>query len=200
MGGRKKPLLRYGGKPLILHALAAFRGIRDVVIAVPQGEVARWKKLLRVRATFVEGGERRQDSVAAALAAAPDATHVLVHDAARPFPTRAVVKRVMEATLRAGAAIPGLAVTDTLKKVRGGMIVGTVPREGLWRVQTPQGARADWLREAFARAARFRWDVTDEAGLLERCGRSVAMVEGDPGNVKVTTPADWKLLQGRGGR
>ncbi|MCE9583839.1 MAG: 2-C-methyl-D-erythritol 4-phosphate cytidylyltransferase [Planctomycetes bacterium] len=199
MGGKKKPLLRLDGKPLIVHALAAFRGIADVVIAVPPGEVERWKRRLHVKARFVEGGARRQDSVANALAAAVEATHVLVHDAARPFPGKETVRRVMEATLRTGAAIPGLAVADTLKRVKGGLVSETVSREGLWRVQTPQGVRADWLREAFARAAREKWDVTDEAMLLEKCGRPVAVVEGDPRNVKVTTAADWKLLQGRGG-
>lgn len=200
MGGKKKPLLRLDGKPLIVHVLAAFRGIADVVIAVPPGEIERWKRLLKVKARFVEGGARRQDSVANALAAAPESTHVLVHDAARPFPGRETVRRVMAATLRTGAAIPGLAVADTLKRVKGGLVSETVSREGLWRVQTPQGVRADWLRVAFARAAREKWDVTDEAMLLEKYGRPVEVVEGDPRNVKVTTAADWKLLQGRGGR
>ncbi|NUN47952.1 MAG: 2-C-methyl-D-erythritol 4-phosphate cytidylyltransferase, partial [Candidatus Brocadiae bacterium] len=65
------------------------------------------------------------------------------------------------------------------------------------RVQTPQGARADWLRAAFARAAKERWEVTDESMLLERCGRPVRMVEGDAGNVKVTVPSDWALLRAR---
>ena len=195
MGGRKKPLLLLDGRPLILHALDSFRGIRDIVIAVPPGEIARWRKLLPVKATFVEGGARRQDSVANALAAAREATHVLVHDAARPFPGRALVKRVMEATLRTGAAVPGLPVTDTLKRCQGGLVAETVPREGLWRAQTPQGARADWLREAFALAAEEKWDVTDEAELIEISARPVALVEGEPRNVKVTTPADWKLLK-----
>jgi 2-C-methyl-D-erythritol 4-phosphate cytidylyltransferase len=196
MGGRRKPLLRLHGKPLVVHALASFRGIADVVIAVPPGEVERWKKLLRIRATFVEGGARRQDSVANALAAAPQATHVLVHDAARPFPGKALVARVMEATVRSGAAIPGIPVTDTLKRVDAlGLVAETVPRGGLWRVQTPQGARADWLRAGFARARAEGWDVTDEAMLLEKCGHPVAVVEGDPRNVKVTTPEDWKLLK-----
>jgi len=197
MGGRRKPLLRLQGRPLILHALAAFRGIREIVIAVPPGETARWKRLLPVKARFVEGGARRQDSVAAALAAVPDATHVLVHDAARPFPGRAMVRRVMAAALAGGAAVPGLPVPDTLKTVERGRVIGTVPREGLWRVQTPQGARADWLRAAFARAAKERWEVTDESMLLERCGRPVRMVEGDAGNVKVTVPSDWALLRAR---
>ncbi len=197
MGGKKKPLLRIDGKPLIVHALAAFRGIVDIVIAVPPGETTRWKKLLGIEATYVEGGARRQDSVERALVAAEEPTHVLVHDAARPFPGRETVMRVMEATLKVGAAIPGLAVADTLKRVKGGLVAETVSREGLWRVQTPQGARADWLFEAFARAAREHWEVTDEAMLLEKAGRPVAVVEGDPRNVKVTTPSDWKLLKAR---
>jgi 2-C-methyl-D-erythritol 4-phosphate cytidylyltransferase len=198
MGGKEKPLLRFRGRTLLAWALDSFRGFRDVVIAVPPGEVARWMKRLRVRATFVEGGMRRQDSVQAALAAVPGATHVLVHDAARPFPGRALVLRVMLATLKSGAAVPGLPVSDTLKVVEEDLVKDTLPREKLWRVQTPQGARADWLREAFARAERGAWEVTDESMLLEKCGRPVRIVAGDPANVKVTTPADWKLLR-RGG-
>ncbi|MEK7468591.1 MAG: 2-C-methyl-D-erythritol 4-phosphate cytidylyltransferase [Planctomycetota bacterium] len=201
MGGKKKPLLRLDGKPLIVHALAAFRGIADIVIAVPPGEATRWKKLLGIDATFVDGGARRQDSVERALVAAEDPTHVLVHDAARPFPGRETVKRVMEATVKVGAAIPGLPVADTLKRVDAlGLVTETVPRGGLWRVQTPQGVRADWLREAFVKAAREGWEVTDEAMLLEKSGRPVAVVEGDPRNLKVTTAADWKLLKGRSQR
>jgi len=137
----------------------------------------------------VAGGERRSDSVRNGLAEVPgDAVVALVHDAARPFLPEEVIERVL-APLSEGwdGAVPGLPVSDTLKKVApDGAIVGTVSREDLWSVQTPQAFVADVLRRAVAIGA----DATDCAGLVEAAGGRVKVVEGDARLLKVTTADD----------
>ena len=137
----------------------------------------------------VAGGERRSDSVRAGMAEVPpDAAVALVHDAARPFLSEDVIARVL-APLAEGwdGAVPGLPVADTLKKVaRDGAIVGTVSRDDLWSVQTPQAFAADVLRRAVASGA----DATDCAGLVEAGGGRVKVVAGDTRLLKVTTADD----------
>jgi 2-C-methyl-D-erythritol 4-phosphate cytidylyltransferase len=137
----------------------------------------------------VAGGETRSDSVRAGLAEVPeDAAVVLVHDAARPLLPAKVIERVL-APLSEGwdGAVPGLPVSDTVKKVGAdGAIVGTLSRDGLWVVQTPQAFAAGVLRRAVASGA----DATDCAGLVEAGGGRVKVVEGDVRLLKVTTAED----------
>jgi len=137
----------------------------------------------------VPGGERRSDSVRAGLAEVPaDAVVALVHDAARPLLPEEVIGRVL-APLSEGwdGAVPGLPVSDTLKKVgEDGAVDGTVSRDGLWAIQTPQAFVADVLRSAVASGR----DATDCAGLVDANGGRVKVVEGDPRLLKVTTADD----------
>ena len=137
----------------------------------------------------VTGGERRADSVRLGLAEVPgDAVAVLVHDAARPLVSEAVIERVL-APLAEGwdGAVPGLPVSDTLKRVGSdGAVVETVARDSLYTVQTPQAFPADVLRRAVARGG----DATDCAGLVEASGGRVKVVPGDPLLLKVTTADD----------
>jgi 2-C-methyl-D-erythritol 4-phosphate cytidylyltransferase len=137
----------------------------------------------------VPGGETRADSVRAGMAEVPaDAVVVLVHDAARPLLPEAVIERVL-APLSDGwdGAVPGLPVADTLKRVGDdGAVAETVPRDGLYGVQTPQAFPADVLRAAVAAGG----DATDCAGLVEARGGRVKVVPGDPLLLKVTTADD----------
>jgi 2-C-methyl-D-erythritol 4-phosphate cytidylyltransferase len=142
----------------------------------------------------VTGGATRADSVAAALAEVPEESLVvLVHDAARPLVGDAVVERLL-GPLGEGfdGAVPVLAVADTLKRVRDGVVRETVDREGLVAAQTPQAFLTDVLRRAFA---GDRSEATDCASLVERTGGRVAVVDGDPRLLKVTTPADLALVE-----
>jgi 2-C-methyl-D-erythritol 4-phosphate cytidylyltransferase len=137
----------------------------------------------------VPGGDTRADSVRAGMAEVPaDAVVVLVHDAARPLLTEAVIERVL-APLSEGwdGAVPGLPVVDTLKRVAAdGAIAETVSRDGLYAVQTPQAFPADVLRAAVAAGG----DATDCAALVEARGGRVTVVQGDPQLLKVTTADD----------
>jgi 2-C-methyl-D-erythritol 4-phosphate cytidylyltransferase len=146
----------------------------------------------------VAGGETRADSVRAGLAeVGADAVAVLVHDAARPLVTDAVIERVL-APLSEGwdGVVPGLAVGDTLKRVGSdGAVQETVDRKGLWAVQTPQAFAADVLRRAHS-ASNNVLQATDCAGLVEAAGGRVKVVDGDPRLLKVTSEADLETVAG----
>lgn len=142
----------------------------------------------------VTGGATRAESVAAALAEVPEeALVVLVHDAARPLLDQAVVERLL-APLGEGfdGAVPVQPVADTLKRVRDGAVLETVDRHGLATAQTPQAFLAPVLRRAFDGDLT---GATDCASLVERVGGRVAVVDGDPRLLKVTTPADLALVE-----
>jgi len=117
---------------------------------------------------------------------------VLVHDAARPFVDPALVAAVLAAARLHGAAVPAVAARDTVKRDDGtGFVAETLDRAPLRLAQTPQGARRDWMLEALRLAVVSGVESTDEAQALERAGRRVALVPGDPANLKITTPDDW---------
>jgi 2-C-methyl-D-erythritol 4-phosphate cytidylyltransferase len=200
--GRKKQDIRVGARPVLrwtLDALEATRAVQGIVVAVPVEDVPAWRRRLRgcrkVRAV-VAGGEERQESVARGLAAVPPtAAVILVHDGVRPCITPELVRRVVEATRAHGAAVAALPVAETLKRGAEGWVKATIPRDGLWAIQTPQGFRADLLREAHRRAAADRIVGTDDAALVERLGAPVRLVPGLPGNLKITRPEDLPLAR-----
>jgi 2-C-methyl-D-erythritol 4-phosphate cytidylyltransferase len=166
---------------VIDHAVDVARSCSDgVVVVVPPADV--------VAEGGVPGGATRAESVRAGLGAVPgSATIVCVHDAARPLATRALFDAVVDAVRRgADGAVPGVPVTDTVKIVRGDVVVDTPDRSSLVAVQTPQAFRAAVLRAAHASGA----DATDDASMVERLGGRVVVVAGDPDNRKVTHPAD----------
>jgi 2-C-methyl-D-erythritol 4-phosphate cytidylyltransferase len=144
-----------------------------------------------VPVSVVAGGTERTDSVRAGLAAAPEATHVLVHDAARALTPPSLIAQVV-AELRAGhrAVVPGMPVADTIKSVDPrGDVTGTPDRAQLRAIQTPQGFDAQLLRDAYA----LDLPATDDAGLVERIGTTVRVIPGDPLAFKITTPLDLRL-------
>ena len=203
MGGVDKLLVRIGDRPLLAHtidALAASPAVESIVVVTSPERRAvladgGWAGSARVR--FVEGGARRQDSVRAGFealeAASDDPTGdriVLVHDGARPALSQRVIDDVIAATERHGAAIPGLAVGETVKRVSGGVVETTVDRTDLVAAQTPQGVRRRLLRDALVSPIASDGTWTDEASLLEACRIPVHVVPGDPANLKVTVPAD----------
>lgn len=142
----------------------------------------------------VPGGERRRDSVAAGLALVPkDADWVLVHDAARPLASVDLVHRVLNAAMGTDAdgVVPANPVTDTLKRVDGSLVVGTVDRSDLVAVQTPQAFRLRTLLHAHTLDPGDA--VTDDAGLVERAGGTVVTVSGEPTNIKITFEGDMMI-------
>ncbi len=206
-GGISKQFLDYRGEPLYLHCartLARCARIRGLIFVFPphaiETEAARLAALrpdLGLPLRIAAGGEQRRDSVRRGLAAlSPEADAVLIHDAARPFVSPALINRVIEALERgAEGVVPGLPPTDTIKVVDADRRVDFTPdRRRLAAVQTPQGFRTALLREAHDAVPTDAEGVTDDASLLERCGRSVLVVPGESGNVKITTPEDLACL------
>jgi 2-C-methyl-D-erythritol 4-phosphate cytidylyltransferase len=140
----------------------------------------------------VEGGKEREDSVALGLEAVPPGIPlVLVHDAARPFVSAAVIEGVLAGAARWGAVVPGIPVTDTIKLTRpDGKVVSTLPRPLLAAVQTPQGFKTELLQKAFRKLGRRCSKLTDDGAVAQAAGYSVRIVPGDLGNFKITTPQD----------
>jgi len=193
--GIEKALADLAGRPLFTWSLATLARVEAiasiVVVGPPALRAAAGAAGARVSA-WVAGGETRQASVASGLRALPaEATFVAVHDAARALVSTAVIERTLAGARAHGAAIAAVRLEDTLKRGEG-TIEETVPRAGLWRAQTPQAFRRDWLEAAHARAAAV---ATDDAALVEALGHPVALVEGDPSNFKITTPADLRLAE-----
>ena len=205
MGGAPKQFRLLGGKPLLVQTLRAFERHPDVgalVVAAPAPEAERLEEALRAEGLtkltdVVAGGSTRQASVALALAAVPPSTDVvLVHDAVRPFVEPEHVRAVIEAVRLHGAAALAVPVADTLRRgAEAGAFGETVPRQGLYHMQTPQGFRRDWLHEAHEAARRDGLAATDDVELVQRLGHAVQVVPGSARNFKLTTAADWELAQ-----
>jgi 2-C-methyl-D-erythritol 4-phosphate cytidylyltransferase len=195
--GRDEPkaLVLLAGRPLVSWTLDAIGAVPFARrrVAVPPGRENRFEAAIGGRAGIVAGGESRAESVRRAFESldAEPADLVCVHDAARPFVTSAELLSVIEAAEGTGAAIAATPVVDTLKRVDGSRVVGTVDREGLFAAATPQVFRADLLARAFE-AAR---DATDEAALVEVLGVAVTVVAVSRLAFKVTTPEDLEMAE-----
>jgi 2-C-methyl-D-erythritol 4-phosphate cytidylyltransferase len=200
------------GTPVLIHTLrkfAAVDAVTEIWVALRENEIEGFrerlnkeaKDVLKKRIEFVVGGEHRQQSVEHALnsisAAADDI--VLVHDAVRPLVTEEIIREVIEAAKKYGAAIAGLPAVDTVKQVErtseGAIIKTTIPRAGIVLAQTPQGFRYDVIKKVFDEAAADGFLGTDEASLAERAGHEVAVVMGSPRNIKITNPGDMELAE-----
>ena len=191
--GTPKQLLDIGGQSMLARTVGAFDAhprVSEIVVVLPVAAMSETIAATK-RIRFVAGGARRQDSVANGFArVSPDAEVVLVHDAARPFVSAALIDRAIEAAAIHGAVVPALGVSDTVKRITGDrIVVETLPREAIVLAQTPQAFRRGVLADAIA-AGRPDVDATDEATLAERAGHKVYVVGGDPQNVKITTQDD----------
>lgn len=200
--GRPKQLLTLGGVPILQRSVDALLGhprVRDMVVALPPDLAAAPPAYLVRRdkpVVVVEGGARRQDSVAVALGQLPpDTTLVAVHDAVRPFVAISDIEAVIREADQHGAAILGIPIVDTVKKAERDFVDTTLARERLVLAQTPQVFRVSLLRDAFERARRDEYYGTDESSLVERMGRPVFIVRGSDRNIKITRPSDLKLAR-----
>lgn len=201
-----KQFLEVGGTSMLRRSLQAFEShqrINEVIAVLPAEFVQDYQRILPSNAKpvrVVPGGPRRQDSVANGFARVPAHSDlVVVHDAARPFVSGAVIDRTLDAAWETGAAIAALPARDTVKLADASgthvVVDATLPRETIYLAQTPQAFRREVLRDAIA-LGRQRDDATDEAMLAERAGHPVRLVDGDAANIKITTEADLTLARG----
>jgi len=204
--GLPKATVDLGGRPLVawsLEALAKAGVVRGVIVVGDANALAPALETLSPQARMkivgqAEGGVTRQASCASGLArVAPDAEVVLVHDAARPFAEPALFDAVARAAHEHGAALAAEPLADTLKRVADGRVLETIERAGLWRAQTPQGARRALLVEAHARARADGVLATDDVALVERLGHAVHVVPAPSSNRKITTLDDLAWAEAR---
>ena len=208
MGGAvPKQYLELGGVPVLLRAIRPFASHPDVcctAVVLPPGDTEApppWlAELVGDSLRLAAGGAARADSVRAGLAALPaGCAVVLVQDGARPLTRSTTVSAVIAAAREGFGAVAAVPLGDTLKEVRQEgsplRVLRTVPREGLWRAQTPQGFPRPLLERALARAARDGYTGTDDAELVERAGGEITIVPDSPDNLKITTPDDLDLAR-----
>lgn len=201
---QNKVFLPLRGVPAIIRALAPFTALcAGAVVVARDSELAVMRDMLRrfglqgFTRAVVPGGEDRQASVAAGLAALPaDAEAVLIHDGARALVTEAIIRRVMESVTQVGSGVAAIPVTDTIKRAEpSGLVVNTLNRDGLFAMQTPQGFRIKEIVAAHERAVRDGFRATDDAALLENAGLPVYLCEGSRENIKLTTGFDLRLAE-----
>lgn len=193
--GDDKLFVTLGGMPLISHAITLFGSLEPSVICVV-APAAKWPDVTHAAAAvgveiaLAEGGSTRQESVSNGLQKMGDVDLVVVHDAARPLCPKSVVQAVIAAAQATGAATAALPIVDALISAEAERMTGTVPRQGVYRVHTPQAFRRELLIEAHASATRLARTADDDAGLVAALGAEVALVPSDFHNVKVTYSRD----------
>ncbi len=221
--GVAKQWLLLGGQSVLVRSARTLAGcdlVDEIAVVVPPADLELARAALAALgkpAVAVAGGPTRADSVRNGLAALPSCDVVLVHDAARPFATPALARTVALAAAREGAALAAVTSTDTVKRAalpspfgHGAQgpppcptdailptVAETLDRRNIWLAQTPQAFRADVLRRAFEAAGASAAEATDECALVERLGLPVAIVPGEPENIKITTADDVTRARAR---
>jgi len=203
--GFDKLLTPLDGRPLLIHTLERLLKTElpsEIILVVRPGSEAEMQAVVaplneKGQIRLVPGGAQRQDSVSAGLQAVSAASEfVLVHDAARPFVTRELIDVVLAGAKLSDAAVCGAPCSDSLKEVaEDGLVTQTIDRSKLWTVQTPQIFRTSLLLEAYAFALQSGETFTDDTAVVEKMGHPVRIVLYNGINLKVTTPADWKLAE-----
>ena len=201
MGGVDKTFAPILGKPLIAHTLERFESspvVSEIVLVLAGDSVQRGRQLVaaggyRKVSNVVAGGQRRQDSVRNGLLALAPCEYAMVHDGARPVIDDAMLERAAAAAVEHGAAIAGMPVKDTIKRVSPGLLIQDTPeRARLWQAQTPQVFRRGLLLEAHRKC---QGDYTDDAAMVEAIGHPVRMFQGSYENIKVTTAGDLLVAE-----
>ncbi len=201
-----KPYLTLGDRPILSHCLTAFAEhplIDQVCLVVNREEKGRCRDellpalALNTPVILVEGGVERQASVYNGLRAIPHSHGiVLIHDGARPFVAPDLISACIEGARQWKACIPALPATETLKRVNAQHCVEeTLERRHIWMAQTPQAFELSLIKRSHEEALRRGWQVTDDAGLLERMGVEVHVIEGRRENIKITVPQDLVLAE-----
>ncbi|WP_300295068.1 2-C-methyl-D-erythritol 4-phosphate cytidylyltransferase [uncultured Intestinimonas sp.] len=205
MQGEDKMLLLLDGEPVLLRTLRALQEcalIQEIVVVtredliLPVSQLCRDWVLDKVTRVVV-GGESRTESVLKGIQAVDQRAELIaIHDGARPFPSQQLLEEVIRAAGEQGAAAPAVPLVDTIKRAEDGMVAGTVDREGLFAVQTPQVFEAALIRAALQKALEEGKSYTDDCGAVEALGMRIRLTRGERTNLKITTPEDMALGMG----
>lgn len=203
MGGTNKQFLCLKRKPILAYTLEVFDSlpeIQEIIVVTRKEDIVAVKALaekyrIQKIKNILPGGRTRQESVVCGLKAVQE-ERVLIHDGARPFVTKEEVKRVLDALMDSDAALPVVAVKDTVKRINPkGRVLKTLKREELIAAQTPQGFRTAVIRAAHQKAKQDGIEGTDDASVAEYAGVPVQTVAGSYENIKITTPEDLTLAK-----
>jgi 2-C-methyl-D-erythritol 4-phosphate cytidylyltransferase len=213
--GRTKQFFKLRGRPTYIWSLSTLTAheLIDAVMLVlssatackqVQEEVETYLSDAQARKVYyTTGGETRQQSVLHGLVALADTErkpdYVLVHDAARPFLTSWLITSSIKAARESGAFTLGVPVTDTIKRIKGGVIQETLDRSDIYAIQTPQGGKFQWLLDAHRKAEQESFSTTDDAAILEYAGHKVIIVDGSAYNIKLTKQEDIRLCEALAG-
>ncbi len=205
MGGEiPKQFLPIGGKPVLMRTIEVFRQAYPdihIILVLPVSQQDYWQQLCQeynfaVPVRIADGGETRFHSVSNGLKLIPDDTDGLVgvHDGVRPFVTVETIRRCYDEAMEKGAVVPVISVVETVRQLRRDGTSVTVPRDEYKLVQTPQTFRISLLKEAYRQP--YTSFFTDDASVVEAMGKPVYLVEGNRENIKITTPADIRFVNG----
>lgn len=205
MGGDvPKQFLPIGGKPVLMRTIEVFRQVYPdirIILVLPSSQQEYWQQLCREYAfvqplQIADGGETRFHSVSNGLRMIPDDTDGIVgiHDGVRPFVSAGTIRRCYDEAARCGAVVPVVPVVETIRRLREDGTSLTVPRDEYKLVQTPQTFRISLLKEAYRQT--YTPFFTDDASVTEAMGVPVRLVEGNRENIKITTPADIRFVNG----
>lgn len=206
LGEKKdKVFISLGNKPILFYTLKALENsklINEIILVVGSRHLDYTKNVFLPKFQFtkvskvISGGRTRAISVSKGLSLlSQDTDLVLIHDGARPFIDKYIIEKTIMEARRSGAAISGVPVKSTVKRVRGKKVEETVERRGLWEIQTPQVFKKDILLRCYRKFGENKFSPTDDAQVLERCGYKVKVVEGKSSNIKITTPEDLMLAK-----
>lgn len=200
-----KQFVSLSGRPLIAHTLSrfeSFESVLEIIIPASRDQIERVESIVvdecLAKCRVIEGGATRAESVLAGLemlSSSPDDSVVAIHDAVRPFVTRAMFDRLVAAMEEHDGAFPGVPVTDTIHVIDGRLVVDSPPRESLVGAQTPQLFRLGLVRRVLQEAERSGVRPTDEVSAVAMTGARVTVVEGDPSNLKITRPEDLEWAE-----
>jgi 2-C-methyl-D-erythritol 4-phosphate cytidylyltransferase len=198
--GEKKQLKLLNGRPLIFHTIQPFINselINEIIVVVPKENVDQVGREFKSTLTskkieVISGGKTRQQSVNNGLKMSNKESELIcIHDGVRPFLTVTLIEKVIKAAIGHDGAILATPSSDTIKRVLGNQILETLPREEIWRAQTPQVFLKSALEEAIEIAIDENLEGTDEASILEKIGYQIGFIEGSSLNIKITTKEDW---------
>lgn len=198
--GEKKQLKLLNGRPLLFHTIQPFiksELISEILVVVPKDDVIQVEREFKSTLTskkieVISGGKTRQESVNNGLKISDKESELIcVHDGVRPFVTLSLIEKVIKASMEHDGAILAAPSSDTIKKIMGDQILETLPRETIWRAQTPQVFSKAALEEAIQIAIDENLEGTDESSILEKIGYQIGFIEGSPLNIKITTKEDW---------
>lgn len=201
----KKQFLSLGSRPILawtLEALSRISWVNSIYLILPENQIEYVQSEILVKYQFnkvnqlIAGGAERQDSVYAGLKRLPEGEHwIMVHDGVRPFIAEKLVRQLRAKAFHTGAAVLGVPIRETIKRVSSNRIISTEDRQHFWLIQTPQIFRKSILVDAYEKAFRENYYGTDDSSLVERTGTTVSTVEGHSYNLKITSPEDLVVAE-----